>query len=88
MTSSFSDLKITRNNDQLVASGFRKATFSGVFTNFKFCLPVAYKFALVYTLLHGSFSICSSHYKFHEKLVLLKDVFKKNEYPQFLLTNG
>ena len=29
------DVKITRRNNQLVRSVFRKATFSGVFTNFK-----------------------------------------------------
>ena len=80
---SFLDVKITRRNNQLVTSVFRKATFSGVFTNFKSFMPVAYKFGLVYTLLHRSFSICSSYEKFHEEIVLLKDIFKKNEYPQF-----
>ena len=58
---SFLDVKITRGNNQLVTSVFRKATFSGVFTNFKSVMPVAYKFGLVYTLLHRSFSICSSY---------------------------
>ena len=32
---SFLDAKITRNNNQLVTSVFRKATLSGVFTNFQ-----------------------------------------------------
>ena len=32
---SFLDAKITRNNNQLVTSDFRKATLSGVFTNFQ-----------------------------------------------------
>ena len=32
---SFLDVKITRSNNQLVTSVFRKATFSGVFTNIK-----------------------------------------------------
>ena len=54
---SFLDVKITRRNNQLVASVFRKATFSGVFTNFKSFMLVAYNFGLVYTLLHRSFSI-------------------------------
>ena len=49
-TSSFLDLKITRSSYQLVTSVFRKATFSGVFTNFKRFFPVGHKFALVYTL--------------------------------------
>ena len=32
---SFLDVKITPSNNQLIASVFRKAIFSGVFTNFK-----------------------------------------------------
>ena len=73
------------NNNQLITSVFRKATFSGVFTNFKSFMPVTYKFSLVHTLLHRSFSICSSYEKFHEEIVLLKEVFKKNEYPQLFI---
>ena len=82
---SFLDVKITRSNNQLVTSVFRKATFSGAFTNFKSFMPVTYKFGLVHTLLHRSFSICSSYDKFHEEIVLLKEVFKKDEYPQFFI---
>ena len=81
----FLDVKITRSNNQLITSVFRKATFSGVFTNFKSFMPVTYKFGLVHTLLHRSFSICSSYEKFHDEIVLLKEVFKKNEYPQFFI---
>ena len=81
---SFLNAKITRRNNQLVTSVFRKATFNGVFTNFKSFMPVAYKFGLVYTLLHRLFSISSSFKKFHEEIVLLKDIFRNNEYPHFL----
>ena len=69
---SFWDVKITLRNNQLVTSVFHEATFSGVFTNFKSFIPVAYKFV------HCSFSICSSYEKFHEEIVLVKDIFKKN----------
>ena len=57
---SFLDVKITRCNNQLVISVFRKE-FSGVFTNFKSFMPIAYKFDLVYTFLHLSFSISFSY---------------------------
>ena len=60
---SFLDVKVTLTANQLVTSVFQKATFSGVFTNFKSFIPVAYKFGLVYTLLHPSFAICSSYEK-------------------------
>ena len=36
---SFLDVKITRRNNQLITSVFRKATFRGVFTNFKSFMP-------------------------------------------------
>ena len=36
-------------------------------------------------LLHRSFSICSSNRKSHEEIMLLKEIFKKNEYPQLFL---
>ena len=78
---SFLDVKITRRNNQLVTSAFRKAAFSGVFTNFKSFMPVAYRFGLVYTLPHRLFSICFSYKKFHEEIVLLENIFRKNEYP-------
>ena len=48
-------------------------------------MPAAYQFDLVYTLLHRSFSTCSSYKKFHEEIVLLKDIFKKSDYPQFFI---
>ena len=48
-------------------------------------MPVTYKFDLVYTLRCHSFHICSSYEKFHEEIVPLKDIFKKNEYPQFFV---
>ena len=75
----------TKHPNIKFTSVFRKATFSGVFTNFKSFMPVTYKFGLVHTLLHRSFSICSSYEKFHEEIVLLKEVFKKNEYPHFFI---
>ena len=82
---SFLDVKITRSNNQLITSVFRKATFSGVFTNFKSLISVTHKFDFIHTLLHRSFSICSSNEKIHGEIVLLKEVFKKNEYPQFFI---
>ena len=81
----FLHVNIARRNNQLIASVFRKPTFSGVFTNFNSLMPAAYKFGLVYTLLYRSFSIGSSYQKFHEEIVLLKGIFKKNEYPHFFI---
>ena len=75
---SFLSVKTTRSNNQLVTSVFRKAAFSGVFIKFKSFLSVAYKLGLVCTLLHRTFSICSTYETFHEEIALLKEVFKNN----------
>ena len=72
---SFLDVKITRSNNQLIPSVFRKATFSVVFTNFKSFMPVTYKFGLVHTLLHRSFSICSSYEKISRRNSVIKGSF-------------
>ena len=51
-------------------------------------MPALYKFGLVYTSLHCLFSIHSSYEKCHEEIVLLKDIFKKNEHPQVFIDKG
>ena len=48
---SFLDVKITRQNKRFVTSIFRKATFSGVFTNYDSFISDTYKIGLVHTLL-------------------------------------
>ena len=69
----FLDIKIIRKVYRLITYIFRKIAFSGVITNFNSFLLVTYKIGLVYILLHG----CE---KFYKKIVLLKDIFKRNEY--------
>ena len=67
---SFLDVKITCSNNQLITSVFRKATFSGVFTNFKSFMPVTYKFGFT-SLLHLYFlaSHFTSSFIFHLFLI-------------------
>ena len=78
---SFLDVKITRQNKGFVTSIFRKATFSGVFTNYDSFISDAYKIGLVHTLLFRFFKICSSMGNFHIEVELLRRIFKCNNYP-------
>ena len=81
---SFLDVKICRENNKLIASVYRKRTFSGVFINLKSFIPTVYKFGLVYTLLHRCINITSSYEKFHG-LNGLNQILKLNGYPtQFI----
>ena len=73
---SFMNVKITRNNNQLVTSVLRNSTFSGVFSNFKsfFACHIQAWLSLHFTSLF-----------FYEDIMLLNYIFKKKEYPQFFI---
>ena len=81
---SFLDVKITRQNKRFVTSIFRKATFSGVFTNYDSFIFDTYKIGLVHTLLFWFFKICSSIEKFYIEVELLRCIFKCNNYSTVL----
>ena len=48
-------------------------------------LPILKVLCLSLSLHFNSQFICFSYEKFQEEIVLLKDIFKKNEYPQFFI---
>ena len=83
-SSSFLDIKIIRNTEKKAfeTSVYRKSTFSGVFTNFKGLIPMTYKTEFLETMLFRCFSICFSYEKFHEEIVKLKEIVKRNSYPE------
>ena len=78
---SFLDIKIVRENNKFTTSVYRKPTFSGVFTNFESFIPNSYKYALIFTLLHRAFKLCSNFEQFHQEIENLKNIFRKNGYP-------
>ena len=66
---------------RFVTSNFRKATFSGVFTNYDSFIFDTYKIGLVHTLLFRFFKICSSMENFYIEVELLRSIFKYNNFP-------
>ena len=78
---SFLDVKITCKSKRFVTLIFRKATSSGVFTNYNIFIFDTYKIDLVHTLLFQFFKICSSMENFHIEVELLRSIFKCNYYP-------
>ena len=82
---SFLDVRITREINGLSTSVFRKATFSGVFTNFDSFIFESYKTGLIFTLLYLSFTICSDKQSFHLEVEQLRQIFKRNNYPVALI---
>ena len=75
------DVKIIRKNKGFVTSIFRKASFSGVYTNYESFILETYKIGLVRTLLFRFFKICSSMENFHIEVEHLRSIFKCNNYP-------
>ena len=78
---SFLDVKITCKNKWFVTSVFRKATFSGVYTNYDSFILETYKIGLVHTFLFRFFKICSSMENFNIQVEHLRSIFKCNNYP-------
>ena len=62
---SFLDVKIIHGSKGFSSSVFRKATCSGVFTNFDSFIFKFYKTGLIFTLLFRSFAICSDMQSFY-----------------------
>ena len=71
---SFLDVEISQENGKLVATVYRKPTFSGAYTHFERFLPSTHKFGMLYTLVYRCFTLCSDWSKFHKELVTLKEI--------------
>ena len=78
---SFLDIKTRRVNNSFSTSIYHKVTFSGVFTNFGSFILVSFKSNLIFTLLFRAFKLCSNFELFHQEILNLKDIFKRNGYP-------
>ena len=83
----FLDISISRNNNALETSIFRKPTFSGVYTNFNSFLPTEYKRGMLHTLLYKTYNISSNYFQIHEELNHLKSFWQKNSFPLFFIDN-
>ena len=81
----FLDVLITREETNFCTSLYRKPTFSGLYSNFKSFMPDSYKKGLIYTLLHRAFVLCCSWDKFHSEVCFLKEIFRKNLFPEFFI---
>ena len=79
---SFLDVNVIRKQGEFITNVYRKPTFSGVYTHFDSFLPDTCKIGMTYTLANRRFRICSSWSMFHQQLILLRGIFKKNGYPE------
>ena len=76
------DVNVIRKQVKFITSVYRKPTFSGVHTHFDSFLTDTYKIGMIYTLVNRCFQIWFSWWMFHQQLILLREIFQKNGYPE------
>ena len=84
---SFLDLCITRPNDNLVTSLYRKKSFISVFLNYNSFLPTNYKKGLIDTLLFPSSNICADYSILYNQIKYSKTIWQKISFPFFFIYN-
>ena len=85
--SSFLDKSITRSNNKLVTSLYRKKRFSGVYLNYNSFLTTNYKKGLINTLLFQSYNIRADYRILHNEIKHLKTIWQKNSFPLIFIDN-
>ena len=81
----FLDVNFICGPGKFITSVYRKPAFSGAYTHFDRFLPDTYKIGMIYILLDRCFWICFSWSMFHQQLILLREIFQKNGYPENLI---
>ena len=76
------DVNIIREQGKFVTSVYRQPTFSGVYIYFDSFLPDTCKVGMIYKLINRCVQICSSWSMFHQRLILLREIFQRNGYPE------
>ena len=84
---SFLDVSITRMNNKLVTSLYRKKTFSGVYMNYNSFLRLKYKKGLIHTLLFRAFNMCADYNTFHDEVQYLKLVILFHLFSLIVISN-
>ena len=77
----FLDTLVTKDGNQISTSVFRKATFTGLGTNFLSFIPEQFKINSINTLLFRGYSVCSDWRLFHKEIEFLKTFFLSNGFP-------
>ena len=86
-TLSFMDITILRDNGSFTMSVFRKATFTGLATNYLSYVPNIFKFNAVRTLLTRAFRICTNEDLFNAEVNFLTKYFLSNRYPRKIIAS-
>ena len=69
----------------LKTSTYRKKTFTGLLTNFFSFTSFSYKVGLIRILVDRAYRINNSLLSFNNDIKKLTHIFKKNQYPEYLI---
>ena len=78
---SFLDVLITRKDDTINTSVYRKQTFTGLGTNYNSFIPNLFKINAIRTLVHRCYNVSSTWKIFDDEVSFLKNFFQNNSYP-------
>ena len=81
----FLDVLVNRKKGGFITTMYRKPTFTGVYLHWKSLTAVVYKINLIKCLLDRAWKICSNYELFHQEILLLKEVLKRNDYPSSVI---
>lgn len=82
---SFLDCLVTRSNNKLQCSVYRKSTFSGLGTSFFSYCSFSFKINGIKTLLYRAYHVCSTYIDLHSELEFLKTFFRNNGFSRNLV---
>ena len=66
----------------MISKLFKFLSKTDVYTHFDSFIPDTYKIGMIYFLPNRCFHVCSSWSMSHQQLILLREIFHKNGYPE------
>ena len=78
----FLDILITRHENNISTTVYRKTTHSGVYSHYTSFIPARMKRQLIYTLVDRAWKLCSSYELWHLEMVNLKTMMMSNGYTE------
>jgi hypothetical protein len=86
---SFIGLTISHNEsngvNNYLTSVYRKATFTGLCTNYNSFTPLLYRLSVFKCLIYRAFKLCSNWNLFHDEISHVKSFLLRNAYPSYIL---
>ena len=81
----FLDVMLTRQDNTISTSIYRKPTFTGLGMSYLSFIPIQFKINAIKTLLYRCYHLCSDWYSIHTEIDFLTKYFQNNKFPLHLI---